>query len=449
MGPIGLANRSVPLISIISPLRTALSLLLLAALLVYCLHVHGKTAFVQSQATLPGNPETSFDFVNSIGVNTHLNYFDRIYGNFPLVEQELKSIGILHLRDGVHLANQDYNLALYGRWIQLGSLGIRFDAVLDPRSNLGPLNARLLEHVDQLAGHAIESFEGPNELDISNVADWPSVDRNYEMSLFESTRAMTDESHIRVIGPSLAAASNAPQLGNISTQIDEGNLHPYPAGKMPSIIFPEQIDLDRIMAADKGIVFTESGYHNAVNDHRAQPGISEAAAAKYIPRLFLEDFAHGVLRTYLYEFMDEAADPGLGDAELNWGLVRADGSEKPTFRAMKNLIAELNDRAEPAQLGHLDWTLSPTDSRIHCLLLRKSSGEFDLVFWQEISSYDLRRGLDIENPSIPSVLTFGRHAARVTVYDPVRQSAPLHSFDHVGSVPLAIPDEPLVVEVAF
>ena len=424
-------------------------MLLLAALVVCCLKVHGKASFAASQATLQGKPQSTFDFVNSIGVNTHLNYFDRIYGNFPLVEQELKSIGILHLRDGVHLQNQEYNEALYRRWIQLGTLGIRFDAVLDPRSNLGPLNAALLEQVDRLAGHTIESFEGPNELDISNVADWPSVDRNYEMSLFEATRAMTDASHIRVIGPSLAFASHSPQLGNIGSQIDEGNLHPYPAGKMSSIIFPEQIDLARVMAGDKGIVFTESGYHNGVNDHRGQPGISEAAAAKYIPRLFLDDFAHGVLRTYLYEFMDETTDPGLGDAELHWGLVRADGSEKPAFGAMKNLIAELNDTAEPVQLGHLDWTLSPTDSRIHCLLFEKSSGEFDLVFWQEISSYDLRRGLDIENPSIPSVLTLGRHARSVTVYDPVKQSAPLHTFDHVGSVPLGIPDEPLVVEIAL
>jgi hypothetical protein len=446
-------RRSVPLISIVSPLRMALRLLLflavVAAVVVCYLTVNGKDSYVRSQSTLQGKPQGAFDFVNSIGVNTHLNYFDRIYGNFPLMEQELKSIGIRHLRDGVHLQNQDYNEALYGRWIKLGTLGVRFDAVLDPRSNLGPLNAAFLEQVDRLAGHTIESFEGPNELDISNVADWPSVDRTYGMSLFESTRAMTGPSQIRVIGPSLAFASHTPQLGNISNQIDEGNLHPYPAGKMPSIIFPEQIDLAKIMAGDKGIVFTESGYHNAINDHRGQPGISEAAAAKYIPRLFLEDFAHGVLRTYLYEFMDETTDPGFADAELDWGLVRADGSEKPAFFAMKNLIAELSDIAEPAQLEHLDWTLSPTDSHIHCLLLEKSSGKFDLVFWQEISSYDLRRGLDVENPSITSVLTLGRRARNITLYDPVKQSAPIHTFDHPKSVPLGIADEPLVVEIEF
>src|SRR5580698_1549891 len=68
---------------------------------------------------------SAYDFVDSIGLNTHLNYFDRLYGNFPLVQRELKSIGVLHLRDGVHLQNNDYNVALYDRWIQLNKLGVQ------------------------------------------------------------------------------------------------------------------------------------------------------------------------------------------------------------------------------------------------------------------------------------------------------------------------------------
>ena len=45
---------------------------------------------------------------------------------------------------------------------------------------------------------------------------------------------------------------------------------------------------------------------------------SEAAAAKYVPRLFLEDYARGIVRTYLYEFLDEAADPGLTKCQMYW-----------------------------------------------------------------------------------------------------------------------------------
>jgi hypothetical protein len=429
--------------------RRVLAVLFLAIFAVCCRKVHEESSFAQTHERFTEMPQSAFDFVNSIGVNTHLNYFDRIYGNFPLVEQELKSIGILHLRDGAHLQNDDYNQALYTRWIKLGNLGIRFDAVLDPRSNLGPLNAALLSRIDALSGHTIESFEGPNELDISNIKDWPSVDRDFDRELFDSTRSIANASHIKVFGPSLAFASHSPQLGDLSEHIDVANIHPYPAGKMPSVVFPEQVDLAKVMAGGKPIVFTESGYHNALDDHRGQPGVSETAAAKYIPRLFLEDFTHGVMRTYLYEFMDEAPDPGLTDAELHWGLLRADGSEKPAFLAMKNLIAELSDSAEPAQLRHIDWALSSADPHIHDLLLEKSNGVFDLIFWQEISSYDVPSQTDIENPSLHALLTLDRRASKITLYDPVRQAEPVGSYRNAKSVPLAIPDEPLVVEIRF
>ncbi|MFZ0746706.1 MAG: hypothetical protein WAM85_20030 [Terracidiphilus sp.] len=394
-------------------------------------------------------PRSAFDFVNSIGVNTHLNYFDRLYGDFPLVERELKSIGVLHLRDGIHLQNSDYNAALYGRWMQLGNLGIRFDAVLDPRSNLGPLNGVMLDEVETLAGRTIESFEGPNELDASKEGDWPILDRSYQGALFTAARSMKDGVSVRVIGPSLASASNSSKVGDISNQMDEGNLHPYPAGKTPSIIFPDQINLEKIMCDDKRIVFTESGYHNAINERNDQPGVSEAAAAKYIPRLFLEDFAHGIPRTYLYEFMDEATDPDLTHPQMHWGLIRADGSEKPAFIALKNLIEELNDSTESRSMKGLAWALNSNDAKIHHLLLEKSNGTFDLIFWQEVTSYDLRRHADIGNPAAVTLLTLGRQARRIALYEPVTQSETLRTWNDVKSVPLEIPDHPLVVQISF
>jgi hypothetical protein len=394
-------------------------------------------------------PRGAYDFVNSIGVNTHLNYFDRIYGNFPLVERELKSVGILHLRDGVHLQNSDYNATLYGRWIQLGNLGIRFDAVLDPRSNLGPLTGALLDEVDTLAGHSIESFEGPNEMDVSNENEWPSVDRSYQSEIFAAVNSMKSANSVRIIGPSLAFASNSFKVGEISSTFDDGNLHPYPAGQMPSVVFPDQIDLEKIMCESKPIIFTESGYHNAINEHNDQPGVSEAAAARYIPRLFLEDYARGVDRTYLYELMDEAPDPGLTNPQFHWGLIRADGSEKPAFFALKNLIAELNDSTRTTNMQPLAWSLNSKDSHILHLLLRKSDGTYDLVFWQEVSSYDLQRHADIHNPSVAATLTLGRQARNITLFQPVTQAAPIGSWKDVKSVLLEIPDHPLVVQISF
>ena len=176
-----LTTLTIPFISITSVLRALAVSALLFPLTVCRQEMHYANLSPLKPKTFNETPQSAYDFVNSIGLNTHLNYFDRIYGNFPLVERELKSVGVLHLRDGIHLQNADYNAVLYGRWIQLGKLGIRFDAVLDPRSNLGPLNGALLNQVEVLAGGTIESFEGPNELDVSNENDWPSLDRAIRM----------------------------------------------------------------------------------------------------------------------------------------------------------------------------------------------------------------------------------------------------------------------------
>ena len=395
----------------------------------------------------PEQAPNAYDFVNSIGVNTHLNYFDRIYGNFPLVEQELRSIGIRHIRDGIHLQNDDYNRTLYERWIELGKLGIRFDAVLDPRSKFGPVTPEMLVRVDNLTGHTIESFEGPNEMDISGVPDWDSVDRSYQKTIFDAVRSMPNSAHIAVIGPSLANAASGTHIGLTLEYLDEGNLHPYPAGKIPSIVFPDQTDKGKAIFGGKQIVFTESGYHNALNDHSDQPAISEQAAAKYIPRLFLEDFARGIPRTYLYEFMDEAPDPGLKDHQMHWGLIRADGTEKPAFAAIKRLIEELNDASEPQRPINLQWSLSQSPPSVHHLLLQKSNGEFDLVLWQEIPSYDIRRQSEIANSPVATTLTIGQEANSITLYEPSLQAASLETYTHKSTAALQIPDHPLVVAI--
>jgi len=395
----------------------------------------------------PERAFSAFDFINSIGVNTHLNYFDRTYGNFALVENELRSIGIRHVRDGAHLQNADYNKMLYGRWIELGKIGIRFDVVLDPRSRLGPLTPALLAQIDDLSGHTVESFEGANELDISNMSGWQAVDRGFQHEIYSASRPLANERHIRVIAPSLAFVAHGQAFNGSLEGFDYGNLHPYPAGKMPSVVFPEQTELAQRVFAGKPIVITESGYHNAMNDHHDQPAVSEQAAAKYINRLFLENFSRGIPRTYLYELLDEAPDPGLADNQMHWGLVRADGTEKPAFVALKRLIAELHDSAEPASPKQLTWSLSEPQRTIHHLLLQKTNGELDLVLWQEVPSYDVREQRDIANPPEKTVLNLGQTARLVTLYEPVLQEAPLKSLAHTASVPLEIPDHPLVVAI--
>jgi hypothetical protein len=425
---------------------TVFAFVLATALLAACHKEHASAAESVSHSVTE-TARSAYGFVNSIGVNTHINYFDRLYGNFPLVQRELASVGILHLRDGVHLQNDDYNSMVYGRWAQLGKLGIRFNAVVDPRSNLGPITPELLEKVYLLSDRTVESFEGPNEMDVSGTSNWSTVDRDYNDTLYRAVRQMPDSRRVKLIGPSMAFASHGHEIGNISGRNDFGNLHSYPAGKLPSTIFPEQTDFARVLSGSHAIIMTESGYHNALNDHTDQPAVSENAAAKYIPRLFLENYLHGIPRTYLYELLDELPDPGLKDNQLHWGLIRANGTEKPAFNAMKNLISELNDQSEPTHPHQLTWSLSSTGSVIDHLLLEKSNGEFDLILWQEVTSFDTKRQIDISNTPVTANLKLAAKAKAVKLYEPALQSAPIRSYTETSTFSVEIPDHPLVIQI--
>ncbi|MGC8715248.1 MAG: PA14 domain-containing protein, partial [Leptodesmis sp.] len=39
-------------------------------------------------------------FIDSIGVNTHIRYYDTAYGNYSLIKQRLQELGVKHIRDG-------------------------------------------------------------------------------------------------------------------------------------------------------------------------------------------------------------------------------------------------------------------------------------------------------------------------------------------------------------
>ena len=182
-------------------------------------------------------------------------------------------------------------------------------------------------------------------------------------------------------------------------------------------------------------------------DHSDQPAVSETAVAKYIPRLFLENFSQGIRRTYLYEFLDEAPDPGLTNFQMHWGLLRSDGTEKPAFTAVKNLISELSDSAEPAHLAQMTYSLGTPNMQIHHLLLEKSDGRLFLILWQEVSSYDGKEQQDIAVLPQPVTLTLDHRARSVNTYEPTVQAQPLHVYADTAKISLEVPDHPLVIQI--
>lgn len=415
--------------------------------------VPGINAFQTSQSIKHGTPIDEWpvpaeEFTNSIGINLHINYFDRLYGNFNLVKQKLKKLPIRHVRDGAQLINRDYDSLMYGRWIELQSMGIKFNAVLDPRGSIKQPSLVNMQALMEHSHGAIESIEGPNELDISNLKDWKGVLKTYQSQIFQTVRSQKQFSDIQIVAPSMAFAGNGRSIAELRDNADFGNLHSYPAGQMPSNIYPEQLDIGREVFGSLPIIMTETGYHNALADKSDQPSVSELAAAKYIPRIFLENFLHGIARTYLYELFDEAPNPDLNNNQLHWGLIRNDGTEKPAYTTLSNLFAIIDELYNSHPVQDLTFSITGDLHNIHHLVLEKSNGTFYFIVWQEVSSYDTKSEKDIKVAPRHLALTFAKGSYVASFYDPLLSSKARFSYKNVKQIKFQVPDYPVIIELS-
>jgi hypothetical protein len=192
---------------------------------------------------------------------------------------------------------------------------------------------------------------------------------------------------------------------------------------------------------------TETGYDTAIHVTSGQPAVSEAAEAKYLPRLLLEAFGRGVRRSFIYEFADEHPEPAMHDAEQHFGLIRADGTPKPAFTAVSNMIRLLQDPGPAFAPGALGMRLSGDVSGLRHALFAKRDGRLYLILWVNGRSYDQDAQADAVVPSQRVTLVLDRPVSGAALYRPARSAGPLRVFGRVRTLTLDVPDEPLVVEL--
>jgi hypothetical protein len=128
-------------------------------------------------------------------------------------------------------------------------------------------------------------------------------------------------------------------------------------------------------------------------------------------------------------------------------LIRRDGTEKPAFTALKNLIAVLADPGPSFSPGLLSYSLTGDTGGISRLLLTKRNGRFYLVLWQEVSSYDLSGKRDILVSDRNLVLKVSPTPSQMRVFTPLTSAQPTRVGTQVASLAVAISDSPTVIEI--
>jgi hypothetical protein len=328
-------------------------------------------------------PRRASSFVNSVGVNVHMSYFDTSYTHWQKVRAKLLELGVRHVRDGACPGC----LVQRRRLQALAAAGIRVDYIM------GHPGDSLTQMVRMLAGpmrSTVDAVEGPNEYDASGDRRWRSHLRGYQRRLYrlvKSTRALRG---VPVFGPTLVSGGDFRRLGSLRRYVDFGNVHPYSGGQVPAASLPYNRHVEELVAPDRPVVATEAGFHNALASKSGNRPVSEAVQAEYVPRLFLDFFNAGVVRTYLYELLDERPNRSRTDMERHFGLLRSNFSEKPAFGTLKSLLAAVAPVTRaPFQLTPIDYSISPeAPADLRELLLQTGPHSYALVLWRNVSVWD-------------------------------------------------------------
>jgi hypothetical protein len=100
------------------------------------------------------------------------------------------------------------------------------------------------------------------------------------------------------------------------------------------------------------------------------------------------------------------------------GLLRNNISEKPAFRAVKNLITILSDKGPNFVPGSLNYVLDDSVNNIRQILFQKRDGDFYLMIWLELPSWDVNAYKDLYPPPQEVLLTLlnNHNISSVTLY---------------------------------
>jgi MYXO-CTERM domain-containing protein len=372
-------------------------------------------------------------FVESMGINTHAAFtWVPSYANWDAAIAAVKDIGFRNVRDipddpdrlnQLTAATGAKVTVIVQHWFGTQSLDI-------DQFQLAWADTRKVNNVGFL--------ELPNEPEWH--PQWADRIRAWAHALHDARAADPVLKNVPMVSTWVWGGE---QVADLRPLLDYGNTHVYPGGYTTDNHLSWSLDTAReITGPDKPVIATETGYHNAYNDFRNPGafGISEAAAAKYMPRLYLQYFDAGVARTYGYALWDDAVEPDRTNPDAHFGLLRTDGSYKPAATALKNLIALLQDPGPAFTPSSMAYGLSGPTADVRQVLFQKRDGTFWLALWREVLAADPATHADLVVGAVDLTLDLPIPAVLAARFVPNESAAALSNTRSADRLNLAIDD---------
>lgn len=390
-------------------------------------------------------PTRAASLIDSIGVNTHFDHQTPYDGpEFPAIAKLLVNSGIKHIRDGTNTQSQ-----YIARLTYLAQSGIRTTIVTRP-----DLKDALIQSYPSMIPNSMEAYEGPNEPDRGKDPSWPATIRAFMQRLHDDVKSDAAVAHYPIVAP--AVTSSHELLGDINAYVDYGNTHDYfstynpgtrgwgnrhPAGIYGSLSY--NMNLARVISGSKPIESTETGYGSTPS---GTPQLLDYVTdGKYIPRLYFVQYNAGIVRTFVYEFLDPDKS---GRLYRNFGLIDADLKPKPAYNAVKAVIADLADASTSFAATPLTYEIAGDYRHVQHTLLQKSDGSYYLALWLEVPSWKNGAPIAVGPQTVRLVTKKPMSAISVLrLGDDGNPSTSLLSHDSAHGIPLRVTDSVSIIKL--
>jgi len=424
-------------------------------------------------ALLPGSASANTapalranQFVDSIGVNVHLNTNSYTpWATTGGVESLITGLGVRHLRwsfspisGWVGYNNELMDLEPYGITANL-EIGTLTDGTLDQSyistylTDAETLTATNGSGVTYLS--CMEQMEGPNEYNSSGDPNWQLDLYNYQVAVRTLMKSSTYSAYnnVELLVPPISLSGTT--FGEFEACSDVGNGHEYPgmgngvSGGSPTnpenAVVSEYIYDSQWNWPNLPLQETENGYSTVSSTE----GISEATQAKWLPRLLLNNYRLGIERTYIYELLDEALTTDTNNASYygHNGLVELTSTTggnhfnpKASYTAIQNMISILADSGgNTFPTDSISYELSGATTNVGELAMEKQDGTFYLALWVASTG--------TSNVSQSMNVTFANPVSKVTEYIPASSTTGTSLTITGSSVTVNVPDQPLILAV--
>ena len=398
-------------------------------------------------AVVPRREGGTFDRDSFYGVDSAQSWVSRKgrflcpwYGGdtFRLVSDLIERAGIPHVRDRLSWnevskrpGKYDFGHYLYNANLlkerKIGISGMFHDtAPYVKKMQKLPADLKALHgfcrKVAETFGDRMEDWEFWNEIDVSAYAPEPVWDYAATMKAaylgFRDGAAEAGYPELLVLPGSLCIAARSVYdeglfANDLAKYSDVFNFHTYaPIAQYPGIFADLRAFMKRVGIPDRAVWTTETGTQqegrctkeSVIRGAKAHSPEQELIHAEFYAKSQAALQMQGVARNYLFVF--GTYNEGAGGKD--WGVMRRDGTVKPTYAAMSTIIHELGSAR---LLGEVH-----VGERQRTYLFEQPDGHQTMMFWS-ISPVDADANVPSSEPLIERPLALSVRDGEYTVTD--------------------------------